>query len=233
MKDYFKFANINTNDYQLFIADKNRFEGGGKRGEIITVPGRYGTLSISDGTFENIKITYNMYGKGNIRQNLAGLRDALGATSGYMRLADSVDPDIFMRARYSEPFTVKTSDRKNAALDIEFDCDPRRFLKNGERVRTVTSGMTLKNSTNNTARPLIRVYGTGTLTINSISVQITTANEYTDIDSEIEEAYKGSTNCNNNIVLTNGLYPVLSPGNNTISFTGFSQVTIKPNWWIR
>lgn len=231
--NYFVFGKINTNDYSLYVANKNQFDGGGKREEVITVPGKNGTVSISDGTFENIKLTYQMYGKGEIRQNIAGLRDALGATSGYMRLADSLEPDVFIKARYSEPFTVKSSDRKNAALDIEFDCDPRRFLKNGERVRTVTSGMTLKNPTNNTAKPLIRVYGTGTLTINSISVQITAANEYTDIDSEIEETYKGSTNCNNNIVLTNGLYPVLTPGNNTISFTGFTQVTIKPNWWIR
>ena len=231
--NYFVYGKINTNDYQLFIANKNQFDGGAKRTEVITVPGKNGTLSISDGTFENVKITYQMYGKGDIRQNIAGLRDALGATSGYMRLADSMEPDVFMKARYSEPFTVKTSDKKNAALDIEFDCDPRKFLKSGEKVRTVTNNMTLKNPTFTTAKPLIRVYGTGTLTINSISVQITTANDYTDIDCEIEEAYKGSTNCNNNIVLTNGLYPVLTKGTNTISFTGFSEVTIKPNWWIR
>lgn len=231
--NYFVYGKINTNDYQLFIANKNQFEGGAKRTEVITVPGKNGTLSISDGTFENVKITYQMYGKGDIRQNIAGLRDALGATSGYMRLADSMEPDVFMKARYSEPFTVKTSDRKNAALDIEFDCDPRKFLKSGEKVRTVTNNMTLKNPTFTTAKPLIRVYGTGTLTINSISVQITSANEYTDIDCEIEEAYKGSTNCNNNIVLTNGRYPVLTHGVNSISFTGFTKVELKPNWWIR
>lgn len=233
MKDYFVFGKINTNDYQLFIAQKNLFEGGAKRVEVISIPGRNGTLSISDGTFDNVPITYQMYGKGNIVANISALKNALGATSGYLRLADSVEPDIYMKGRYSEKFTVKSSDRKNAALDIEFDCDPRKFLKLGERVREITNNMTLLNPTPNTAKPLLRVYGTGTLTINSITVQITSANTYTDIDSEIEEAYKGSTSCNNNLVLTNGLFPVLTSGNNTISFTGFSKVEIKPNWWTR
>lgn len=233
MRDYFVFDGINTQDYQMYAANKNQFEGGGKRVETITVPGRNGTLSISDGTYENVTITYEMYCKGDIRKNLAAMRDRLGATSGYCRLADSFEPDLFMKARYSEPFNVKGSDRKGAAADISFDCDPRRFLKSGEKTKTLTGAASLKNPTRNEARPLIRAYGSGTLTIGSIRVQITTANVYTDIDCEIEEAYKGSVSCNNNIVLTDGYFPVLKTGVNEISFTDFSKVEITPRWWIR
>lgn len=233
MKKYFVFGKINSTDYQAYFANKNQFEGGGRRIETIQIPGRNGTVGISDGTFDNVAITYEMYLKSEIKPNITGLRGALGSVSGYARLEDSFDPDIFMKARYTEPFTVKLSDRKNAALDITFDCDPRRFLKSGEKTKIWTSGGQLKNPTMYTALPLIRAYGTGTLTISGISVTVNTASEYTDIDSEIEEAYKGSTSCNMNIILSNGEFPKLQPGINTISFTGFSRLEITPRWWTR
>lgn len=233
MKNYFVFGKINSTDYQAYFANKNQFEGGGRRIETIQIPGRNGTVGISDGTFDNVAITYEMYLKSEIKPNIAGLRCALGSVSGYARLEDSFDPDIFMKARYTEPFTVKLSDRKNAALDITFDCDPRRFLKSGEKAKIWTEGGPLKNPTMYTALPLIRAYGTGTLTISGISVTVNTASEYTDIDSEIEETYKGSTSCNMNIILSNGEFPKLQPGINTISFTGFSRLEITPRWWTR
>ena len=233
MRDYFVFGNINALDYGIYAANKNQFEGAGKRIEIIQIPGRNGTLGISDGTFENINITYETYIKSQIEANIAGLRGALGSISGYARLADSFEPDIFMKARYVEPFTVKGSDRKSAAIDISFDCDPRRFLKSGERAKTYTSASQLKNPTRYEALPLIRAYGIGTLTVSGTAITITAANEYTDIDSETEEAYKGASSCNNNIILTNGEFPSLKEGLNEISFTGLSKVEITPRWWTR
>lgn len=233
MREYFVFDGINTQDYLMYAADKNQFEGGGKRVETIVVPGRNGTLSISDGTYENVTITYEMYCRGDIRNNLAAMRDRLGATSGYRRLADSFEPDVFMKARYVEAFSVKGSDRKGAAIDVSFDCDPRRFLKSGERAMTLTGKSSLRNPTRNEARPLIRAYGTGTLAVGGARMQVTAADAYTDIDSEVEEAYKDSVNCNGNIVLADGRFPVLEAGINEVSFTGFSKIEITPRWWTR
>ena len=233
MKKYFVFGKINSVDYQVYAANKNQFKGGGKRIKTIQIPGRNGTVDISDGTFDNVPITYEMYLKSEIKPNIAGLRGALGSVPGYARLEDSFDPDIFMKARYTEPFTVKLSDRKNAALDITFDCDPRRFLKSGEKAKILTAGGQLKNPTRYEALPLIRAYGIGTLTVSGTAITITAANEYTDIDSETEEAYKGNSSCNNNIVLNNGKFPSLKEGLNEISFTGLSKIEIIPRWWTR
>lgn len=236
MKNYFVFGKINSKDYALYAANKNQFEGGSKRIETIKIPGRNGTLSISDETFDNIPITYKMYGKYDsteLKRNIAGIRAALGSTSGYLRLADSFEPDIFMKARYSDPFSVKSSDRKNAATDITFDCDPRKFLKGGEEIKIYTASGQLRNPTRFDALPLIRAYGTGTLTISGVAVTISTASEYTDIDCEIQEAYKGSANCNNNITLTGGKFPSLVPGTNNIYLSGLSRIEITPRYWTR
>ena len=120
---------------------------------------------------------------------------------------------------------------KMGSFDLVFDCDPRMFLKSGEETLSLTAGISLNNPTLFDALPLIRAYGTGTLTIGSCSVTISTANSYTDIDCEAQEAYKGSTNCNNNIILTNGEFPKLSAGINSISLTGLSRLEITPRWW--
>lgn len=231
MKDYFVFGNINTQDYQMFIANKNQFEGGGKVVEVIKIPGRNGTLSIEDGSFENVPISYSMYCKYDMLKNVRAFRNALAATSGYCKLSDTYEPDIYMRARYVEKFKVDTSDHKGAALTVSFDCDPRRFIMDGDKKRELTSSISIKNPTRFDAFPLLRVYGTGTVTIGGIAIRINTANEYTDIDCEIQEAYKGLVNCNNNITLTAGKFPILKPGINNISLSGVSKVEITPHWY--
>lgn len=229
MRNYFYYNGKSSADFDFYVANKNQFNGARKRVETFAIPGRNGTLSIADGSYENQDVTYTMYGSGDIRENLRVLRDFLGSVSGYAELTDTYDPEYYQRARYAEGLQVQTSDRKNASFDLVFDCDPRKFLKNGKRMIEITSGAALKNPFKTTAKPLIRAYGTGTIMIGSTTVQVTAADVYTDIDSEIENAYKGPVNCNSNIVLNN--FPVLLPGINNISFTGFSKVEIRPNWW--
>lgn len=231
MKNYFVFDKLNTLDYQIYAANKNRFEGGGKVVEVVKIPGRNGTLSIEDGSFENVPIIYSMYCSKEIIPNISAMRSMLGATSGYKRLEDSFDPDYYMRGRYVDKFTVSLSDRKNAAFQVRFDCDPRRFLKSGDRAKTFTAGATLRNPTLYDALPMIRAYGTGYFIISGVRVNITTANEYTDIDCELQEAYKGSTNCNGNITLVNGEFPKLVPGSNAIEISGITRLDITARYW--
>ena len=117
---------------------------------------------------------------------------------------------------------------------MQFNCKPQRFLKEGEYSIEFTSAGSIFNQYDTVALPLIRAYGTGTFTIGNVTVQITTANDYTDIDCDLQEAYKDTlaTNCNANIVLSNGKFPSLNPGNNNISMTGITKLEIIPRWWI-
>jgi phage-related protein len=44
------------------------------------------------------------------------------------------------------------------------------------------------------------------------------------------EAYKGNENRNSVLIISD--FPVLVPGDNEISFTGFTKVEITPRWWV-
>lgn len=90
----------------------------------------------------------------------------------------------------------------------------------------------LTNPTPFPSNPLIRVYGTGTVTINDITVTISTVDEYVDIDCDMMDCFEGDTNRNGDVSFSSYDFPTLQPGENTINYTGsITGVEITPRWW--
>ena len=76
-------------------------------------------------------------------------------------------------------------------------------------------------------RPYFKIYGSGqaTLTINNKSQIIKNIDEYIELDSKIEEAYKENENLNSSV---NGEFLNLIPGENKISWIGdITNIKIK------
>ena len=234
MRNYLTFNNVSTKDYGVYISGLNTYNAPEKDVEIISIPGRNGDLTIDNGRYKNVDVSYPAFIYDNFDQNVEGLRNYLLSQNGYKRLEDTYHPEEFRLARYKGDFSAKMVDWLEAGeFDLAFDCYPQRFLKSGEQIITLTAAGYIFNEYM-TSKPLIRAYGTGTFTINGVSVQITTASGYTDIDCDLQEAYKDTlaTNCNGNIVLSNGEFPELVPGENTITISGLTKLEITPRWWI-
>ena len=52
------------------------------------------------------------------------------------------------------------------------------------------------------------------------------------IDSELQDAYHGTSNWNKNITLNDRRFPKLKAGENLISFSGgITSVEVIPRWW--
>ena len=97
---------------------------------------------------------------------------------------------------------------------------------------TIASPAELENPTLFESKPIIRVYGNGTLNINDI--YITVANSpytYIDIDCELMDCYHGSNNANSYVSFSTTDYVTLRSGTNYFSYSGFSQVSITPRWY--
>ena len=230
--EYFMFNGVNSRDYDVWISGNGTFDAPARDVSSESVPGRNGDLHIDNGRFNNIKITYPAFITKDFQHNFNAFKAFLLSQRGYKKLEDSYNPGFYRMASYQEAIAPKMVPLNRAgSFDIVFDCMPQRFLVEGDRVKTFTAAGSLKNPTLYDALPLIRAYGTGSLTVNGTTIQISSANVYTDIDCDIQEAYKGSTSCNANITLADGAFPVLSPGLNTISFTGLTQLDITPHWW--
>jgi phage-related protein len=95
----------------------------------------------------------------------------------------------------------------------------------------LTASGTINNPTLFDAQPLIRVYGTGSITVNGVTITISEADGYTDIDCELMECYKGNVLKNYAVSLDSTDFPVLSAGDNAISMSGVTSAIITPRWW--
>ena len=95
---------------------------------------------------------------------------------------------------------------------------------------TLTSAGTIYSSGSANSKPIIKVFGTGaiTLTINGNVVSLTNVSEYITLDSEMMDCYKGTQLMNNYM---SGEFPLLAVGNNVFSWTGtVTKVEITPNF---
>ena len=119
--------------------------------------------------------------------------------------------------------------RKWYKFIVIFDCQPfAEMLENS--VITLTAPGTIYNGGTHKSKPIIKVYGTGTinLVINGLTIILTNVVGDVTIDSKMVDAYKGTVLKNGDMV---GEFPILEVGANTVSWTGtVTKLEITPNW---
>lgn len=227
----FVFNEKSSSEFSTYISGSGTFDAPKRDVTKVKVPGRNGDLTIDNGRYENILVIYPAFIVSEFKKNSDALKAFLLKDSAYHRLEDSYHPEVFRMGKITGPieFDMKPMNRAGE-FSIQFDCKPQRWLKSGEYALQITSGMTLKNPTLYPALPLIRVYGTsGTLYVGNTIVQLKTIDGYVDIDSETQNAYKGTVNCNPNIYAPD--FPQLL-GETGIRWEGsIDKVEVTPRWW--
>ena len=101
---------------------------------------------------------------------------------------------------------------------------------NGDMTVTVTEPTLLVNPTLFESKPLLRIYGTGTVNINDKYITISAHSfPYIDIDCELMDAYYGSSNANQYVTFSDNDYITLKSGNNYIAYG--NQIEVTPRWY--
>lgn len=232
MRHYFTLDSKCSADFNCYIARSNMFDGAEHDDTTVEVPGRNGALVFSNGRYRNFAGLLSCYIPDNMRKNVDGLRAFLSARHDYVRYEDTLHPAEFRKVRFTGAFAIEESDRNGATFNLSFSCFPERWLKSGEVIFDYTAAGKIYNPTDYAAKPLILCYGTGgTVVINGVTVAVTGCSSYAEIDCDAMEVYEGSTNRNGTTTLVNGEFPTIAPGENIITFTGFSKVSIKPRWY--
>lgn len=236
----FRFGTVDSADYNLLVAGDGTFNAPERDVDTIEIPGRNGDLLIDKGRFKNITVEYTVYCYADdletFRTQLRNFRNALSSQKGYQKLTDTFHPDeyrlgTFISGFEAEPVMFNTV----AEAVLKFDCKPQRFLLSGDESITLgewgENPNILVNPTHFTAQPVFEVEGSGTLTVNNISMIIAN-NGTTVIDSEMMEAYEeenGAIISRNDMV--SGEFPTLKEGNNNIGTVGLTSVKVTPKWW--
>lgn len=233
MRDYFTLDGKNSIDFNTFIANSNLFDGAEHDDNSVEIPGRNGAIIMSNNRYRNLNGSVSCYIPHHMRHYVDALRSFLSTKHNYCRYEDTMHPDVYLMVRYAGGFALSDSDRVGAAFDIAFDCKPQKFLKSGELPIAYTASGLIYNQTDYASKPLIRCYGaSGTVTIGGISVSVSGASSFADIDCELMEVYEKGTSLNSTTTLTNGEFPVINPGEVAVSFSGFTSIEITPHWFM-
>lgn len=229
MEHFLIFNGKSSADFGVWISGGGTFNAPTRDVDVETIPGRNGALIFDNGRYNNIDVTYPAFISRNFKSRIDEFRAYLASQVGYCRLEDTYHPEEYRMASFRNGLEVSTAVLNlGGTFDLVFDCKPQRFLKSGERMTAYTSGTKIINPTAFDALPIIRASGNGKITLNGTEITISGNSGIILIDCDTQDAYYGTTNKN---AFITPKFPKLSPGQNTLTYTGVTGVQIQPRWW--
>lgn len=194
----------------------------------VTIPGRSGELTMAEG--EDV---YNSY----IQTIPLAVKteEAVRAAESWLRgsgvVSFSGQPTLQQAARVINAVTFTKHSRNSVWWDgeVQFYCDPIKYKVNEAALEISESGTTIENPSGLISFPLITLHGDGTFAAtvrcggNTLTVPSATEGLVIDCENKwmIRNGIPLMTACSGN-------FPVLNPGENVITFTGASSVTVQP-----
>lgn len=236
MSNFF-FNGRAASDFGLVVEYYPERRAAKKKVETVSVPGRSGNLTLFEKSpaFENTVRSYQVYYKadeGGATSAARRIFQWLNSANGYKRLEDTYDEDVFRRARYVSENQTEIVFNRFGRMTINFDVDPRAFLKIGEFPIEVASGQKILNNWME-SKPLIKITASeaGVLTVGGQTVTVlATPPGDIYVDSETMEIANGTTSLAHYVAMTD--FPTLPNGETVITYTGgITAVELTPRWW--
>ena len=239
--NFFEYNGIRSSDMGVKISGKNIFSAPKYDLSFQAIPGRDGELINSNNRFPNATVSYTCFIPAKSIQELSEKVTAVKAwlytePDRYHTLMDSYDTVFFRKAVFNNKLDIADQVNKIGVFTVNFSCHPYRYSHVGQLLtKHSTSGFVLSNPYPFNAKPYLKLNGSGTgkLTIQTPTKTdvwtFTTLNGYTECDSELMNFYHGA-DPKNDTVSGEG-FPILYPGNNTISFDGgITSIEVRPRW---
>lgn len=228
----FDFLSQNSyDDFGLVIEKRPLIPKPQRNIEYLQVPGRSGSLKVDDETYNDIIIPVQCGFKDD---DVPGQADLVNAwlNGGEGQLIFSNQTDKYYLAHVSDQFDIAQERKVFGKFLINFRCRPFKYAVTNTPI-TLTEAGTVTNPGNIDSEPVILLTGSGsiTLTINGVSIILADVVDYVTIDSVLKDSYKGTVLKNSKMT---GEFPLLIPGENTVSWTGtVTSVQITGNWrWL-
>lgn len=232
---YIKFNGITSEDVGLRVEHHPHRIIPARKREIVSVPGRSGDLTFDEDAYENYEQTYDVWidPRKGYYETAQAVAAWLTRAKGYKRLEDENDANTYRLAYFSGNADFDNRLSLLGKATLHFNCKPQRWLKSGEEtVSIAASGAVVSNPTAFAALPYIKVYGSGAgeLSVGQITCTLLAIDEYIELDSDLQNAYKATENKNSTVSIPQ--FPILQPGDNVITWSGgITGVEIVPRWW--
>lgn len=192
--NHLTYDGVDSSSFGVFISGEGVFGAPARRGEMISIPGRNGSLFMDEGVYENIPGKYPAFigtkDEVEFREKLAAFRNAILSRGNYKKLTDTYHPDEFRLAAYRAGLEVDPEEyNRSGKFELEFDCKPQRFLVSGENPLIYSENGTITNPTLFESSPIIKVTGNGTVAIGPYMFVVRNNIWTIIIDTEVMEAY--------------------------------------------
>ena len=195
---YFIYNNIDSRIMGVILKALPPITRPNRRTEQIIIPGRNGTLTVDEGTYDSIPISLECYlKKGYDPRKITSWLEP----SGTISFSDELDKFYNARIVNSIPLTRVFKITRNFILQLELQ--PFAYSKE-TFVRRYTSGVAYSfyiDEATADMYPYIKLVGSGEieLTINNTTMKIY-PNEYIELDCELQIAYKDKEGANERVL---------------------------------
>ena len=230
------YNNVIDSDIGVHVSSRPSIPSAREIINSFTIPGRDGSLTIRDGTVEDIaiQVDFSFTAYPDMWQRVAYMACdwLIGHSGAVLRFSDM--PGIFYKVKYVEVSDIERAHKKIGTFSAVFTCDGYQYLDTG------LIGMPAGTLTNNysTSHPIYTITattdGTCTLTVGSKSIQATIAQNLT-IDTDLMLAYRiDGTRIIANTALIMGNLDFkdlwLPHGATVVSVSSGFTLQIQPNW---
>lgn len=222
----FTFGGIRSLDFGITLESPPDIPFPARKQTRKDVPGRSGSYLIDNGGFEDITISYPVNFKrprfGDVERMARELKAWLLASTGVQDLEDSYDPLYFRRGSCDGGDSLTNLANHGGRGTIKFTCNPLKFLKSGQQTLVLDVQGIINNPESLKSLPYLKVYGNGAgnLYINNQTVAFSSIAGYTEIDSDLMQAFKDTAGKNNTVSLSDSKWPAFNPGENIIQWDG-------------
>ena len=237
------YDGVASTDYGIVVSEATTFERPTRKQTVYQIPGRNGSVLFQEDAWEDVTRSYKVWLAEDVVEDSGGNRSGylvekvdayealLNSKSGYLKLTDNFEPDVYRLAYYSGGDSFSNEMTQYGRATLRFTCRPERFLVSGDTAKTVTNGSTMNNPTRFASKPLIHIEGTGAVSVSFGGKTINaTLTDYINIDCDRQNAYRLESENKNSLI--SGSFPVLKSGDNTITITGTTTlVQITPRYF--
>lgn len=231
MDNYFIFDGKRSYSMGIELAGPPSVSGALKNVSSYRIPGRSGMLHEWDETFAERNIRIPCFLLSHLSQK--EIREANAwLLCGVKRLILSDDEEHFYLARATTGIDEQTRRGILNPFAIDFTAKPQKFLVSGER--EIASGNRIVNPTAQTARPILKIKGSGnaTVTVNGTNVICT---DLVGTQTLLLDAETGRTMTSGFLSANDKLYfedeIALYPGVNSVTVSGDAVVSLIPRWF--
>lgn len=227
---WFKFNGVSSETYGIIVTEQPRIVRPKERVTSVTVPGRAGDLTLTEGenVFDPIDMTVKC-----VTPDADRLSDVYAWLTGEGEIEFACRPGGVYKGRLTKKVEAarltKGDDHRNFALT--FTCQPFWYLLEQQDIIVTSSGSTIFNPGNMPCVPKIRLYGSGNLSLTlDGTVDIEEVETGILLDWPMGDAISldGGTLLNYKV---DGGPQTIPPGPSLISWTGnVTSVVITPNW---